>query len=207
MHEHSGFLSLQTYRLVGLTLLCLGDFPCHLVVRSFLLVEFCYPVFATQAMICQYILPALFETLLSLKSCSFQVAAIPAVSACSFCLPLSSPCSLSSSCGTWGTVYCWVVQHIWLKNCCFSINLVEKTLMDVCNSCRDSQVMGDFGRICHFSKLCPGNTQMLNEFSVEYVRGHCQWVSMCCMNGLEPLYSRLMYHFLTSVYQKVVIDG
>lgn len=86
MHEHSGFLSLQKYRLVGLNLLCLGDFPCHLV-ASFLLEDFCYPAFATQAVIRWYILSALFGTLLSLKSCRFQAAAIPAVFACSFCLP------------------------------------------------------------------------------------------------------------------------
>lgn len=37
--------------------------------------------------------------------------------------------------------------------------------MDVCNnSCRNSQVIDDFGSISNFSELCAGNTQMLNEF-------------------------------------------
>lgn len=81
-------------------------------VQSLLLVEFCSPAFATEAVICWCILPALFETLLSLRSCSFQAAAIPAVFACSFCVPISSSLSLSSNYGSWGTLYCWAVQHM-----------------------------------------------------------------------------------------------
>lgn len=49
------------------------------------------------------------------------------------------------------------------------------------NCCRKSWVF------VTFSKLCPRNIQILNEFCVEYVRGHYKWVSMCCMNELEHL--------------------
>lgn len=81
-------------------------------VQSLLLVEFCSPAFATEAVICWCILPALFETLLSLRSCSFQAAAIPAVFACSFCVPVNSSRSLSSSYGSGGTLLLGCATHL-----------------------------------------------------------------------------------------------
>lgn len=115
MHEHSGVLSLQIYRLVGLNLLCLRDFPCHLMVWSLLLVGFSIQLLPHKQW------SAGTFSLLCLKHPELQVLQFPSCNSCTVCLQLLSPPQLFPQ------------QQLWhLGNCVLlgcAAHLIEKLLL------------------------------------------------------------------------------
>lgn len=173
MHEHSSFLSLQTYR-------CFLGWTCC-VWGVFLVTSWCHASSLWSSAI--QLLPhkqgsAGTFSLLCLKRCWAWGPAVSELLHFLQCLSavFVSPSALPSAAVMAPGELCIVelcnasdwkivaLQIICLKNC------------HGYNSCGNSQVF------VTFSKLCPRNIQILNEFWVEYVRGHYKWVSMCCMN-------------------------